>query len=103
MTKDTITNISAPAAAKNGSPARNDMAMALPLAIAGAPDIAHHRTSGIHANVVRLFWMSSMDTVGPQSIRAMAPMKAARALPNREKRRNAPQPSRMMCASRKSM
>ena len=81
------TNITAPAVAKNGSPARNDIAIAAPLHGADAPLSAHQRTSGIQANVVRLFEMSSSESVGPQNIRATAPIKAASFDPAREKRR----------------
>src|SRR5438094_5050502 len=97
-TEDTETteNISAPAAAKNGSPARNDIAIAVALNIDDAPDIAHHSTTGIHAKVVRLFEMSIIDSVGPQSIRITAPISAPRGEPMREKSRNAPQPRSAM-------
>ena len=77
------------------------MAIALPQAIDDAPDRPHHSTSGIQANVVRLFEMSSIDSVGPQSISVIAPMNAARAEANREKSKKLPQPRSTRCSRRK--
>ena len=91
----------APSAAKNGSPPRNDMAMASALSCGRTFAIAHHSTSGNQANVARLLLMSSSDIVGPQNISASAAASAAPLVAKRLKRSSAPHPTSMTCSARK--
>src|SRR2546423_9493981 len=79
------TNISAPSAAENGSPARKEREMSAPQTGALTPARADQRMSGIQAKVVKL--VSSRESVGPLIVSATAAISDASRDEKREKRR----------------